>query len=136
MITRYQPIAAALSLFLAVPAFAADDAATASTVTVHEQMMNQIRDLQDRSQASQSIDHWMLIAAKMAVRIRESADTRLHAIVAGYDRAGLDRGVWRNAVQHAEHHAAPDPLLNTAVGSGVTTHGADGVPRPPLVATR
>ena len=83
MTTRYQPIAAALSLFLAVPAFAADDAATASTVTVHEQMMKQIRDLQNRSQGGLLIDHWMPIAAKMAARIRESADSRLHAIVAG-----------------------------------------------------
>jgi hypothetical protein len=127
--------AAALSLVLAVPTFAADADAPASPANVHEQMMAQIRELQNRSQQGQWINHWMPAATRMMDH-RESADDRLQAIVAGYDRATLDRGAWCNAVLAGNHYAAAEPLLSTALGSGVTTPGADATLRTALIAKR
>jgi hypothetical protein len=55
-----------------------------------------------------------------------SADEKLQAIVASYDRARLDRGGWRNAWADGDHYAAGEPLLAVQVGAGVTSGG--GVP--------
>lgn len=134
--TRFHQIAAALSLILAAPAFAADADAPTSPVSVHEQMMMQIRDLQNRSHAGQWINPWMPIATGMMVDSRESADTRLQTIVAGYDRAALDRGGWRNPWVAGHHYAAGEPLLAAAVGAGVTSGGAAAVDLPRQLAAR
>lgn len=53
-----------------------------------------------------------------------SAEQLLQRALAGYTRAALDRGGWRNAWVMGDRYAAGEPLLAAAVGSGVTSVGA------------
>jgi len=135
--TRFHALAlaAASSLLLALPAVAADLDPPATPASMHEQMMGQIKSLQNRPQQGQWTNPWMPAATGTTDR-RESADSRLQAIVAGYDRATLDRGTWRNTVLPGDHYAAAEPLLATVVGSGVTTQGSGTAPLARLMALR
>ncbi|MFM2067434.1 MAG: hypothetical protein RLZZ584_2343 [Pseudomonadota bacterium] len=65
---------------------------------------------------------------------RQSADSHLQNIVAGYTRATLDRGGWHNTHVATTGYAAGEPLLAADVGTGVTTQGAGHQPQPARIA--
>ncbi|HET7825326.1 MAG TPA: hypothetical protein VFK90_08330 [Anaeromyxobacter sp.] len=66
-----------------------------------------------------------------------SGDALLGRIVAGLDRAALDRGGWNNPyVRNAETYEAGHPLLLATPGQGVTTGGPTQAEVRPTVASR
>jgi hypothetical protein len=52
-----------------------------------------------------------------------SGDALLTSLVAGYDRAALDRGGWTNPLVSDSGYAAGSPLLGVRPGGGVTLFG-------------
>jgi hypothetical protein len=117
-------------------AIASAFAASAQAAAADEQLNAVVGQFRQMPLRSAWVNPLMPQGTGLIAFARISADEKLQAIVASYDRANLDRGGWRNAWADDDHYAAGEPLLAVKVGAGVTSGGGAPVAATVQLASR
>jgi hypothetical protein len=86
-----------------------------------EAMASALHQYQTAGSSTQWQNVWMPEASGMAFAADHSGDSQMGKVIASHTRAFLDKGAWENTLMRNSQYAAPNPLLATAVGSGVTS---------------